>query len=649
MKLPNIFKTSNAPSGEPTVHIKTSRGEANLFVEAFDITRRGGGGRGRGGGRGGGGRKVISTSLFIFPQRAKTLTDYKDRVDEFMSGLEKGVRGIGAYPEWEYLLYVDYSVYKTYSDKAVMDITAMVQTRLADLVERYASLNVSGVRYVATGSSAEAPTNFLPSVWRFLPMIDPAVDLFTSVDLDNPPSPLILQTGERWYNDPATAASGSNRLFIVIDHYYPMQCVLYMSKYLDIDETADPKNDVHCPIAQFWFWKKHDSGRKWFGDMMTMMYDEEFDVFFDPPLPWIFDDFKSVAVRTPRFKAMLAAADASPPHGGADATTHTVRVKDLQAVVRDALDVVLADAGGSFPRCVLPALESKARAACSARIAAWARKVRDSTMLTQVLAMTVFGRAMEDAKNGVSTMMANAFVSPGLFREMNTLITDAGYGIDEYVMNLLMNPPRRNYPMADTASPPPTIYTPFSLEVGFKRAPPMKAIVLQNRGVPATVRLLGASIKGDCPTQTANMYGKLRNTEYLVRAAILIMFLHPEPGSSQEAHAWFSAVSGHYKARAGYLSDNADIVAHLLATENRFIRAMMFKVVDIDRTRFTQVWSRVGIVYSNDRLIYKTNNIKHMEQLKDAAVRQIFLQWHIVTMMSCIDAEHVEAFNAIPW
>jgi hypothetical protein len=162
-------------------------------------------------------------------------------------------------------------------------------------------------------------------------------------------------------------------------------------------------------------------------------------------------------------------------------------------------------------------------------------------MLTQVLAMTVFGRAMEDAKNGVSTMMANAFVSPGLFREMNTLITDAGYGIDEYVMNLLMNPPRRNYPVADTMSPPPTIYTPFSLEVGFKRAPPMKAIVLQNRGVPATVRLLGASIKGDCPTQTANMYGKLRNTESLVRAAILIMFLKPEPGSSQE-----------------YLSDNAD-------------------------------------------------------------------------------------------
>jgi hypothetical protein len=39
-----------------------------------------------------------------------------------------------------------------------------------------------------------------------------------------------------------------------------------------------------------------------------------------------------------------------------------------------------------------------------------------------LLAMTVFGRAMEDAHNGVS---ANAFVSPGLFREMNTLINAA--------------------------------------------------------------------------------------------------------------------------------------------------------------------------------------------------------------------------------
>jgi len=273
-------------------------------------------------------------------------------------------------------------------------------------------------------------------------------------------------------------------------------------------------------------------------------------------------------------------------------------------------------------------------------------------MLTQVLAMTVFGRAMEDAKNGVSVSakMASTFVSPGMFREMNTLITDAGYGIDEYVMNLLMNPPRRNYPLTDTTStPPPTIYTPFSLELGFKRSPPMKAIVLQTRGVPATVRLIGASIKGDCPTQKANMYGKLRNTEYLVRAAILLMFLKPEPGSSQEAHAWFAAVAGDYKARAGYLSDHADIVAHILATEARFIRAMMSKVVDVDRARFTQVWSRVGIVYSNDRITYKTNNSNHMEQLKDAAVRQIFLQWHIVTMMSCIHAEDVEAFNAIPW
>jgi hypothetical protein len=39
--------------------------------------------------------------------------------------------------------------------------------------------------------------------------------------------------------------------------------------------------------------------------------------------------------------------------------------------------------------------------------------------------MTFFGRAMEDANNGVSAMTANAFVSPGLFREMNTLINAA--------------------------------------------------------------------------------------------------------------------------------------------------------------------------------------------------------------------------------
>jgi len=42
-----------------------------------------------------------------------------------------------------------------------------------------------------------------------------------------------------------------------------------------------------------------------------------------------------------------------------------------------------------------------------------------------LLAMTFFGRAMEDANNGVSAMTANAFVSPGLFREMNTLINAA--------------------------------------------------------------------------------------------------------------------------------------------------------------------------------------------------------------------------------
>ena len=181
-------------------------------------------------------RRVVATSLFVFPQRVKVSATYGNKVGEYLRGVGKSLQYLaGVSPTWILRLYVDYSAAKESDDAAEQSLLDQIAAGIAALTNTYPnSLQVVAVRYARPGY--QTGRTFLPALWRFLPAFDSTVDLMVCIDADNPISSLYMYFVDVWLQ------MDKRFFFLIPDAYNPPQCAL-----------SSTLNDYAlCPIAQFW-------------------------------------------------------------------------------------------------------------------------------------------------------------------------------------------------------------------------------------------------------------------------------------------------------------------------------------------------------------------------------------------------------------
>lgn len=553
--------------------------------------------------------KTVSSSLFIFPERASANDDYGDRVRAYISGLVRSLECVSAFPGWEYVLYLDYSVYRAYESPAIRKIAEWTQGEIGTLLERHPTFHAIGVRFAS--ALGEAST-FLPSIWRFLPMTDPAVKIFTSVDADNPPNPLVMQLGSRWQEQ-----GQSDRMFVAMESYYPAQCIVYLSYHSRLRPDSEP---VYCPIAQFWFWRPNEKTKKGegaarFAEIMDMLTDPKLEAFFEIPQTWILNAFSAVVQKTSGFRRLFETCCEENP---------MVLVSQLEKIVSEALGDVVEQ----------PKQEERYRK--------WARAVEQSPHLLSILTLTVFGELLFSvSKNDAYKFSATSWSGMTRFEEMRKVSTMAGYGVDEYVLNHLMNPTK------EAKMLPADVITPMDEDAGVRKLETRN--ILRQAGVPTSLRVLVASLKCNLNSAMTTLNWP---AEYIIFTAMLEMFLRPDGSSSREAHAWFADLQRNYRKRAAFLTDMKDPVQHVLDKSAGFVAFNMNKMAAsfLDVRKFT-VWCQArDIKYvPGKRFVYGTRSRENLGSLQEIIVKRLFFKWSTLSVGTCIAPERIREFCEIPW
>ena len=377
--------------------------------------------------------KVVSSALFIFPDRVKSAgtgtSEYTQQLQLYLAGLEKGVQCISAFKGWVYRLYVDYSVYIKYEDEKTNRAADMVQKILDRLMKTHPIVfEIYGVRCVGDVQNA----TFLPSIWRYLPMIDKEVDVFTVIDVDNPVNALLMHLGETWLADTAEGGRkrSNNSMFIAIPQHMSVQCALYIHRY------GHPSEHKFCPVAQDWFWKPGTGDTERFVRMMELVADPTLTVFFDVDVEWLYGEFRTAVVTSKGFLDMI------------DTYKDMAPMKELKNVVRTAVNLISP--------------QTK-----------WSKAVQKSDTLLYMLTMALVGSAADDQENH-----ANHIKGRIQFEAASKVVMNMGYGIDEFVLNALVGPSSKS-----------TIVTADTPEAGLAV---QKFNLSVERGAPSPVRLLSA-------------------------------------------------------------------------------------------------------------------------------------------------------------
>lgn len=597
MSLPSIFADARQRSAA-TAAIKFPALSAELLVEPFPAppTRHAS-------------KKVVSGSFFIFPGRAVS-SQYIKMVRTYLDGLERGVCSIDAFPDWEYRLYVDHSVYASHDGNPIaQEAATMAQERLAAL--RASPQRHRLVLYGTRFTDARWDASFLPSIWRFLPMADASVDVFTVVDVENPVNGLVMSFGDAWLRGGSTKS-----MFVAFPHYFPPQCLVYLQRF------GYPSEHEFCPVAQFWFWRPSPGDKRAFVAMVELIADPDLTVFLGVDPDWLFGEVRESIVGSEAYAELLASQRGSVPLG------------TMRAIVKAALEALASPpppsrrASGPGVGEVLGGTRSLSRRRGRAPAASeWLRTVLRSDKLLDMLVMALVGNALGDRKSSASSGSRVPFLhGREQFEAAARAVTRAGYGVDEFVLNALVS-------TRDS-----TVITPDSPEAGVSVQP----VFINTHTGPTTVQMLASAGRGACDGRD--------KLDYVIRAAILTMVLRPQPSSSPESFAWHRRVTEPYKRRVAYLNHEADAVGLLIEKEYEFLRAMMFRVLAFDSSKLASWCAARDIVCrGNGRFVYRTRRVEQMDELKDVFVRALCITFWTLFLPGCIDTDRIKEFTQIPW
>ena len=211
---------------------------------------------------------VVSTSLFIFPERVKSgpkqFEEYKERVKVYLGGILKSAEYIRTLQGISLRVYLDYSVAvaRNSPDPDLKALGLYVLEAMRQLVETFEDVQVIGVRYLCT----DAQSTFLPSLWRFLPLFDEDVAVMTCTDADNPFNSLYLELLKPWL-----VKRDTTYCFIISESYTPAWCSIWAALHKVLSGS------VLCPLASLWG-ALRKRGRvtgpiedpKMFGDMLDL-------------------------------------------------------------------------------------------------------------------------------------------------------------------------------------------------------------------------------------------------------------------------------------------------------------------------------------------------------------------------------------------
>ena len=327
--------------------------------------------------------QIVSTCLFVFPQRVKENSTYASRVQEYVRGIESSLAFLSLIqPKWILRLYVDYSTARPTTDPDELLLQRYIGDAVRTLARSYPRvLQVVAVRLMRPGY--QTGRTFMPSIWRFLPMFDLDVDTVVCVDADNPFAPLYMHFIDQWLH------SDKAYFFLIPDAYTPPHCAL-----------SSTLNDYAlCPVAQFW-------GARRFDKTSTVAPDEVLHAMLqmttDPDFSTLVQNVDDITALLPAVGKVIGRSVGW--HGVAAIRTFAELHTVLSAAVREAITTSEA-----------PSLQIA---------------LREKSALAFVTGF-LFSRVL--SRHNPTVMWLNA---KALQETIQQMVTSSAYGVDEWLLQV---------------------------------------------------------------------------------------------------------------------------------------------------------------------------------------------------------------------
>ena len=272
-------------------------------------------------------RRVVSTSLFVFPKRLKTNpVAYVQRLHVYMKGIGRSLEFLQAHGAgWLLRVYVDYSAaWVDIDGDGTQSMLDVISKGLAALKETYGKgLQLVAVRYAMPGY--HQGNTFLPSMWRFLPLFDAEVDTMLCIDADNPIGPLLTHFVGQWL------ASDKTWMFLIPQGYTPPWCGL----------ASAHNNYALCPNAQLWG-ARRKAGSASSIEPVSMLFDM-IGLAHDPDFKAVVRAFEDAIALLPAVLSRLGGVD-----GFARLAAET-KIEELMKPLNNAVEQTIAAAGEANP------------------------------------------------------------------------------------------------------------------------------------------------------------------------------------------------------------------------------------------------------------------------------------------------------------
>jgi hypothetical protein len=557
---------------------------------------------------------VIASSVFIFPARAAPTRDgagaqvpYASRLADYMDGLDTSLANMAHFPGWVYRLYVDESVH------AAHPAGRFVLARLEAAARSHPdALELLRVRYEREGYAPG--TTFLPSCWRFLPLVDPGVDLFFCVDLDNPPGSLCTHLARRWMADP-----GPSLLFIYPDDIYlPVQCAAHYARDLGPLERSEPR----CPLAQLWFGKRGGAVRIAPPSLLAAML----ELAFDPGMKAYFRELDLPYLMTLGRAVLFSLCSKSKREGSPSAALRQLEA-ELRAVLR--------------------------------------RRPGRRQLDTRLAALALFGRVAasyagsDEARRLVQTASAQLLQKDGAMRQV---VAEQGYGVDEYV--LMLASAGKQLGRSGGSSPRGPDPIPPALEI--RASTPEAGVVAhtheqahRNDRAPRFLAWLSALsttalLAGEAPARAALHQqddAPQRVVEYAARAALLLRILPACPSQAVMAEDYAErlvrllGLRGRGKLAQAVRRGLADAEG-----DEAFYRAAVRQVLTIPDPRATDHWLRRGTGgrawFDRKAWRFGASEPSGFQTIKDVALRGLMLSPPVLHLQK---TSRDPSALAVPW
>lgn len=195
-------------------------------------------------------KKVASASLFFYPDRSRKgdIEGYRIRTTVFLTGILQSLEYVRAIKDWTFRLYVDYSIVRAAEHSDDPDLQ-QIASKILSVLDDYAMNYKKELEIICVRSSHAnyKVHTFLPSLWRYLPLFDPDVEMLLCSDADNPFNSLYIHFAKsHWEHD-------ARYFMIVPDSYAPHQCLIHAAM------NMESQSALLCLNAQLWGAKKTDN------------------------------------------------------------------------------------------------------------------------------------------------------------------------------------------------------------------------------------------------------------------------------------------------------------------------------------------------------------------------------------------------------